>query len=261
MKYTILINQKAIIENGINIDLIDASIFDFIKDFSHSPKCETIQILSVKYFWISHTLIIENLPLLGIKSKRGIQKRIDNLVETGLLKRHPDCKQMARTYYCFGDKYEAVTFCASYEQKFRGATNKSSDPPTNKSSEDNIYKNDTIISDTNGELENSLFPDFTIDKRKKTIYRNCDLKKEGVLREVFKNEIAAGIDVQYYATRVEWWSNTKEGLKRGFYGWRDTINKFMSEAKEAGKLKMLETEPKEESEFARRYREKVEGMK
>ena len=39
MKYNININQKAIIDNKFNIDIIDAAIFNLLKDFAHSNNC------------------------------------------------------------------------------------------------------------------------------------------------------------------------------------------------------------------------------
>lgn len=153
MKYSLHINQKALVDNGIDIDLTEAAIFDFIKDFVHSPKCQKIQENGVTYFWISHPLIIENIPLLGISSKRGIINRMDNLIANGLLKRHSNCQKLGRTYYCFGIKYDGVTFCTPYEQKCTGAMNKSADPPMNKSARDYIYNNNNNITDnTSSEL-------------------------------------------------------------------------------------------------------------
>ena len=71
-KYNIVINQKAIVDNGLSIDIVDAAVFDFIKDFSHSDKCVKMQIDGKTYFWITNQTIIDNLPLLQITTPRGI---------------------------------------------------------------------------------------------------------------------------------------------------------------------------------------------
>ena len=38
MKYTILINQYAAVKSGLDLDLIDLAIFDFIKDFFNQDR-------------------------------------------------------------------------------------------------------------------------------------------------------------------------------------------------------------------------------
>ena len=70
MKYNISINQFAAVRNGFakNLDLIDLAIFDFIKDFANSSKCVKVQTQEGTYFWISHKLVMEQMPLLKIKT-------------------------------------------------------------------------------------------------------------------------------------------------------------------------------------------------
>ena len=110
MKYTILINQYAAINSGLDLDLIDLAIFDFIKDFANSSKCVKIQTPEGVFFWISHALIIESMPILNIKSKNGVIKRIENLVEAKVLRKHPNCEVYNKTLYSFDENYELLAF-------------------------------------------------------------------------------------------------------------------------------------------------------
>ena len=81
MKYTILINQYAAVNSGLDLDLIDLAIFDFIKDFANCASCVKMHTPEGIYFWISHKLILEAMPLLNIKTSQGMIKRIDNLIK------------------------------------------------------------------------------------------------------------------------------------------------------------------------------------
>lgn len=119
-KYSININQNAAVELGLDVDIIDLAIFDYIKDFANSKKCETIVTENGVYFWVSHKNIIDNMPLLNITTTRGIAKRVDKLINAGLLIKYSRCDQVSRTYYTFGEKYDEYLFVRTPEQKFEG---------------------------------------------------------------------------------------------------------------------------------------------
>ena len=89
-KYTFQINQRAIIENNLKIDLIDASIFDFIHYFQASPKTKKMVDNGVQYFYLHWSKIVEQIPLLGITTRQGIYKRLQNLIDAKLLEAHQD---------------------------------------------------------------------------------------------------------------------------------------------------------------------------
>ena len=110
MKFNININQKAAVDNGFDIDVIDLAIFDFIKDFGGSHACSKIQTNKGLYFWIAHKKIIEQLPLIKIKTSQGIIKRIENLINCGLLEKHPNCEHYGKSLYRFGKNYDLMLF-------------------------------------------------------------------------------------------------------------------------------------------------------
>lgn len=132
-KYNININQRAAIESNMDLDIIDLAVFDFIKDFSNTRACVHMQTDIGDYFWVSHKKVIEQLPLLGIKSTRGVSKRIDNLIKNDVLKKHPDCDKLSRTMYKFSKGYDLLTF---YEvrppERNDTPPNESSTPPERK---------------------------------------------------------------------------------------------------------------------------------
>ena len=64
MKYTIVINQKAIIDNNIDIDIIDASILDYFISISTWTKRKKIIEDGKEWFWVQYESLIDSMPLL-----------------------------------------------------------------------------------------------------------------------------------------------------------------------------------------------------
>ena len=83
MKFTILINQKQVVEAGLadKTDLIDWSIIDYIQKFQTSTKAKRLG----SKVWINLTHLMNEMPLLGLNSKQAVSKRISKLKELGLL--------------------------------------------------------------------------------------------------------------------------------------------------------------------------------
>lgn len=96
------------------------------------------------------------------------------------------------------------------------------------------------------EYDTLAFLDLEIDKTKSSLYRNCDLKKEDVFRSVFRLELAAGIDMSYYAQKVERWSDKNEGKKRKFNGWKATVLDFADGDKRKNQLVMIQSNQPDE---------------
>jgi hypothetical protein len=130
MKYTILINQYAAVRAGLDLDIIDLAIFDFIKDFANSSNCMKVQTPQGIFFWISHKLIMESMPLLKIKTSQGLTKRIDNLIKAGIIKKHPECDKYSKTLYSFGSNYDLLSFMPSSDVYTAMPLNESYTPPT-----------------------------------------------------------------------------------------------------------------------------------
>ena len=81
MKYNININQKAIIDNWFNLDIIDCAILNYIQDFAKSNKIIKIIYDWQEYFWIQYEHFIKEMPLLWIKNKQALKRRIDKIVD------------------------------------------------------------------------------------------------------------------------------------------------------------------------------------
>jgi hypothetical protein len=110
------IDFDAIYDGGFNIDITDAAIFEYIVKFSHSSICVKVNTPEGVYFKISPQLIINSLPILGIKTKRGINKRTENLIKEGLIEKHPNCRELNSSLIRFGKRYNDMVFRDTSEQ-------------------------------------------------------------------------------------------------------------------------------------------------
>lgn len=221
MKYTILINQYAAVKNGLNLDLIDLAIFDFIKDFANSSSCVKMQTPEGVYFWISHKLVLEAMPLLNIKTNQGLIKRIDNLINAGILRKHPNCDKYRQTLYCFGENYDLLTFADANlvydpKQKLMTPINESLGITHNESLGNNINNdnNKTINKEAKASKENpDGFSQTNFSNEEKAIKASIILGFTPELLDVRKQVIEK---VDKYFEKLVFPFDSQE-FKRNFY--------------------------------------------
>lgn len=263
MKYTILINQYAAVTNGLNLDLIDLAIFDFIKDFANSSSCVKMQTPEGVYFWISHKLVLEAMPLLNIKTNQGLIKRIDNLINAGILRKHPNCDKYRQTLYSFGENYDLLAFANmdlqpptkvdNPQQKLMATLNKSLGITLNESLGYNINNTDNTNNDNNIAPQIDFAAPVPVieqpeeSKDKKTLFRNSEIYKlvkfdetgAGVDYSEFEKKFATPefetVDLVYYFHAVADWSDQKN-MKRTKNGWLATVRNFIRGDVERKKL-------------------------
>lgn len=103
MRAYININQKAFSELAIlkdtKIDLVDATIFEYIVKFAVSNKANKQLIDNKLFIWCSYQKIIDDNPLLNINSKKAIELRLNKLIEIGLFDKFTDKSKGNKTYF------------------------------------------------------------------------------------------------------------------------------------------------------------------
>ena len=109
MKYNILINQKAVIELGLNVDFEDVAIFDCIAAMINCSKLMHTEKEGVQYTYISTKLISKQLPLLRV-TERTIKRKIDNLINAGLLRKWVNKEEGNVTLYAPGKYFYNMFF-------------------------------------------------------------------------------------------------------------------------------------------------------
>ncbi len=103
MRAFVTINQMAFSQisdsRKIKLDLIDATIFEYIYKFAVSNKAMKQIINDKLYIWCSYKKIIDDNPLINISSKRAIENRLNKLVKIGLLSKFTDKKKGNKTFF------------------------------------------------------------------------------------------------------------------------------------------------------------------
>lgn len=86
MKYTILIDQRNLAERFPTLDLADAALLAFFSDIFSSPTMRRFNGPDGQtYVWARYDWILNQMPLLGVKSTDGLTKRLRRLRDAGLL--------------------------------------------------------------------------------------------------------------------------------------------------------------------------------
>ncbi|MFG6426052.1 MAG: hypothetical protein K1W14_06605 [Muribaculaceae bacterium] len=166
MKWNININQKAAVDNGLNVDIIDLAIYDFIKSFINSRNCNKIDTPDGVFYRISHAAIIEQMPLLGIKSKRAIVYRINKLIDAKLLEKSDKCEDFGMSLYRFGVNYDKIEFANSSQTPERKA------PPMNENATPHEQKFTPPMNENAG--YNNISNNINKNNISTTITRTCE---------------------------------------------------------------------------------------
>lgn len=103
MKYSWIIDQRAAIESGFGLDVIDLSIFALLKDFAAEPGCKKMNENGHTYHLFSWKLVTQQQPVLGLNTKRSVTRRFEKLAECNVMHPHPDNKGMKLMWYRFGE--------------------------------------------------------------------------------------------------------------------------------------------------------------
>ena len=141
MKYNLFINQFAAVRMAVKVDIVDLAIFDIVEALMNSKAAVSILKEGTIWYRIPARLIIEQGPLLGIRTERGITKRLDSLIAAGLLERNSDNNRMQGCFIRLGKRYDEYKF---YQNK---TTQGGTDVPGgwNESSSNNNIINNNII--------------------------------------------------------------------------------------------------------------------
>lgn len=104
MKYTILgFSQEKLIELGL--DYLDAVILRYFIDFRNTKKMTSKIIDGECYYWVDYQAIINEYPILNLKTKDSIYRRLKKLEEARVLKHVTVRKNGTYSFYNIDDNY------------------------------------------------------------------------------------------------------------------------------------------------------------
>lgn len=102
MKYTIFeFNQEKAVE--YNLDIEDLLLLRWITDFTTRIPAKIIN--EEKYYWIKYEELLKDLPILRFKSKDRLYRKLDELVQKGILIHQTVKVGGTYSYYGFGENY------------------------------------------------------------------------------------------------------------------------------------------------------------
>lgn len=125
MKYTIQVNQAGADAAKLRgkVDIVDLAIFDAFRDFANGTKCEKKMTADGRvWFWVSYTLIIEELPYCNIRTTDGVYRRMKNLQSAGIIDFHPDNQRTNKTFFAWGKAYDLLISDTDLRMKNRRGT-------------------------------------------------------------------------------------------------------------------------------------------
>ena len=110
MKFTVTINQVAIIESGLDMDLVDAAIFDMLSDYTNSPACKKRVVDGSIFFNVPYEKVIDEMPLCGLKNKDSVYRRFKKLNQVGLINLYEENKRIREVWFSWGRNYDLLKF-------------------------------------------------------------------------------------------------------------------------------------------------------
>jgi hypothetical protein len=150
MKYTFTINQYAVVTNKFNLDVVDCCLLNFMQDFINSEGMEFKIEEGKQYYYFSHKYFIEEVPMLKIKTKAGLRKRLNILEKKGFLDRHPNNQTDGKAYYSMNKKYLSLLFKPKVNESLLLVTSVTTPsqhrllPPSNESYDNHSISNYSI---------------------------------------------------------------------------------------------------------------------
>lgn len=104
MKNTIQgFNQSKLVEFGLDSD--DALILRWFVDFKDSNKMTSKIIDDEKYYWIKYEGILEDLPILRLKTKDALYRRLKKMDKCQILKHKTVKENGTYSFYALGINY------------------------------------------------------------------------------------------------------------------------------------------------------------
>lgn len=213
MKYTIVINQKALASAGLvnKLNIADMAIFDVVKSFMecNSSKKKVMLVDNTQYVEIKASLLLQELPLFGTMSRQTFHKRMSKLCSCELLKRYDKNQLEGRSFYTKGRLWDITAFDWDNGSNDNGGEKELSTckltvtRPVNESlyvgvkqslHNDSINKDNDIIKD-----------DITIKENKK---KSPPLTREAKEKKEIATEVASPSQIPNFNFIVETWNNT-----------------------------------------------------
>ncbi len=189
MRYSIFeYSQERLLEN--DLDVVDALILNwFVNFFSGKMEKRIFKEGDGRqglYGWVKPSKIMDDLPVIGISSDKGVRRRLDGLVDRGILKRKTVQFQTGkRSYYCTTELYDslvnikavaAAPLCSQRNSSAFADNSSALESPqrtkmtlaTNGAAKKSSQRNSSALADNSSVLENPQGTKMTFAKSEPT---------------------------------------------------------------------------------------------
>ena len=108
MKYTIIgFNQQKAVE--FNLDTDDLLILSYFSDFGDTELMVCEKFEGKNYYWLKYDALLENLPILRVKTNGALRKRLKKLQDAKILEhRCKKNKEGTYSFYGIGENYSLL---------------------------------------------------------------------------------------------------------------------------------------------------------
>ena len=132
MKYTIEgYQQTKLIEFGM--DCTDAVILRWFADYANSRKMKTMTRNGETLYWVCYDYLIADVPVIGIKNKEALARRLKKMVAADVLIHCTSRKGGVFSYYGFGQRYSELLFSTEQtDSKVESKPTQKSEPSDSK---------------------------------------------------------------------------------------------------------------------------------
>lgn len=227
MKYTILgFSQEELIKK--ELDTVDALILRYFVDFKDTGIMSMEIYRDKPYYWIKYEALIKEIPIIKIKSKDALRRRLKKLEECNVLEHYHKNVGGSYSFYALGEGYKILI--STTTQKSEGYDSKVGGGTTQKSEQNINLLNNSSIKDIY-----TFWNEKGIVKHKK-LTSKMQRAINSVLKDYSVEDIKNSI-INYYKilNSKEYYFNYKwtleEFLKRGlekFMVWEVCSNNFKS---------------------------------
>ena len=115
MKYNIEgFSQEKLVSMGL--DTKDAILLRDIMDYNATGRMRTKIINGKEMFWVDYSNLIKQLPILGLKNKDAMYRRLHKLVDAGLLEHETVRMKGTYSFYRFSDKLYSLSYLSDEKQ-------------------------------------------------------------------------------------------------------------------------------------------------
>ncbi len=100
--------QRDMYEHDLKLKYSEMAIYELFKNISHSSKCTKKVVGDDIYYQFSPQFIMGQLPYLDVATRQGIAKKIQKLIDNGLIVASEKTKAQKMAMYKFGQKHYEI---------------------------------------------------------------------------------------------------------------------------------------------------------